>query len=192
MLRARLGQEPIAVHSCVPERISKEKDIGEASSVRQARSIMGYLVGDGALRVQDSGIDRIKLTIMNTLTLLLASALLASPEAPLARNMEGGPPAIRIAGKSGGDITAAQWNSAKAVDLVGCVPGARIVSLRLCVRDCKGKDAGLSAKEPTLTESMKAMISDLPVGTRFRVEVVVSDRSGKSWDVPDAEFVWKG
>lgn len=129
---------------------------------------------------------------MNTLTILLASAMLASPATPLPRTMEGGPPAIRIAGKSGGDITAAQWSTVKAVDLVGCVPGARIVSLRLCVRDCKGKDAGLTGKEPALTESMKAMISNLPVGTRFRVAVVVSDRSGKSWDVPDAEFVWKG
>ena len=129
---------------------------------------------------------------MNTFTLLLASVLLATPSQPRTLALDGGPPAIRIAGKSGGDITAAQWNSMKAVDLVGCVPGARIVSLRLCVRDCKGKDAGLNAKEPTLTESMKAMISNLPVGTRFRVEVVVSDRSGKFWDVPDAEFVWKG
>ncbi|MBK8227716.1 MAG: hypothetical protein IPK70_11135 [Flavobacteriales bacterium] len=129
---------------------------------------------------------------MNTLMLALASVLLATPSQPRALALDGGPPAIRIAGKSGGDITAAQWSTVKTVDLVGCVPGARIVSLRLCVRDCQGKDAGLTGKEPALTESMKAMVSNLPVGTRFRVGVVVSDRSGKSWDVPDAEFVWKG
>ncbi len=129
---------------------------------------------------------------MNTLTLLLASVLLASPLEPRAIAAEGGPPTIRIAGKAGGDITAAQWSGIKAVDLQGCVPGARIVSLTFCIKDCKAKDAFAGGEKAEITPYQRQMIRNLPPGTPFRVQVVVRDAQGKAWDVPEASFVWKG
>lgn len=131
-------------------------------------------------------------TAMNTLTLLLASVLLAAPSAPRPVTPEGGPPAIRLAGKSSGDITAAEWSALKAVDLVGCVPGARIVSLTFCIKDCKAKDAFAGGENAELTPYQRQMIQNLPPGTPFRVQVVVKDANGKAWDVPEANFVWKG
>lgn len=104
----------------------------------------------------------------------------------------GGPPAIRIAGKASGDITAAQWSTVKQVDLVGCVPGARIKTMNLCIKDCTGKNAGLNAKDALLTGSMKTMVSNLPAGTPFTISVTVMDEKGEPWDVPSGKFVWKG
>lgn len=104
----------------------------------------------------------------------------------------GGPPSIRIAGKGAGDITAAQWASVRQVDLVGCVPGARIVNLHVCIKDCQGKNAGYNTKSATLTEGMRNMVQDLPPGTSFTISVTVNDENGKAWDVPAAKYVWKG
>lgn len=106
--------------------------------------------------------------------------------------LPGGPPAIRIAGKMGGEINAAQWRTVSAVDLVGCVPTARITALHICIKDCEGKDAGYTAKEGTLTSAMKTMVANLPPGTSFTITVRVVDSSGKSWEVQPAKFVWKG
>ena len=105
--------------------------------------------------------------------------------------LPGGPPAIRIAGKMAGEITAAQWRAVSAVDLVGCVPTARITALHICIKDCEGKDAGYNAKEGTLTSAMKTMVSNLPPGTSFTITVRVVDSSGKPWEVQPAKFVWK-
>jgi len=104
----------------------------------------------------------------------------------------GGPPAIRISGKGAGDLNAAQWNTVTKVDLVGCVPDARITSLRICIKDCQGKDAGYTAKDALLTEAMKTMVRNLPPGTEFTVTVTVSDDRGKNWAVQPATFRWKG
>lgn len=92
----------------------------------------------------------------------------------------------------GGEITAAQWRTVTSVDLVGCVPTARIIALHICIKDCEGKDAGYTAKEGTLTESMKTMVANLPPGTSFTITVRVVDSSGKAWEVQPAKFVWKG
>jgi hypothetical protein len=129
---------------------------------------------------------------MNTLTLILASVLLASPSTPIARIMEGGPPAIRLAGNSTGNITAAQWSAVKTVDIVGCVTGAHIVSLTFCIKDCKAKDAFAGGDGAEITPYQREMIANLPPGTPFRVQVMVKDAQGKMWDVPEARFVWKG
>lgn len=104
----------------------------------------------------------------------------------------GGPPAIRVAGKASGDITAAQWKEITQVDLVGCVPHARITSLTVCLQDCKGKDALASGKDASLTAYQRQMIANLPAGTPFSVRVEVRDEQGKAWEVPEARFVWKG
>ncbi|MFZ1694864.1 MAG: hypothetical protein WAT74_16825 [Flavobacteriales bacterium] len=125
-------------------------------------------------------------------SILLASVLLAAPLPRTVLLSEGGPPSIRIAGKTSGDITAAQWSTTKAVDLVGCVPGARIISLAFCVRDCKGKDAILTGKDAIIGTAMRQMIANLPPGTRFTVKVLVRDANEKAWDVPDTHFIWKG
>ncbi|MGV3637229.1 MAG: hypothetical protein ACO1NQ_06230 [Flavobacteriales bacterium] len=103
-----------------------------------------------------------------------------------------GPPAIRLVGKMAGDITAAQWRTVTVVDLVGCVPSARIIALNICIKDCEGKDAGYNAKDATITEAMKTMVANLPSGTPFTITVRVVDGSGKTWDVQPARFVWKG
>lgn len=129
---------------------------------------------------------------MNTLTLVLASALLSSPLAPCTVLPDGGPPSIRLAGKASGDITAAQWSAASSVELMGCVPTARITALTLCIKDCKAKDATSTSVDGSLTPFMKRMIQNLPAGTPFTIKVVVKDAKGKTWDVPDARFVWKG
>jgi len=125
-------------------------------------------------------------------SILFASVLLAAPLPRTVVLSEGGPPSIRIAGKANGAITAAQWSTTKAVDLVGCVPGARIVSLTFCIKDCKGKDAMAGGESGVLTEYQHQMIRNLPAGTPFKVQVVVRDAKGKVWDVPDAHFIWKG
>lgn len=138
---------------------------------------------------------------MITRTLLLVTGLAASvlsghtPFAPHVRSITvdlGGPPAIRIAGKASGDITAAQWSTVKAVELVGCVPGARIVDLHICIKDCSGKDAGLRTKNAVPSEAMRSMVKNLPVGTPFTVSVKVNDERGKAWDVPSAKYMWRG
>lgn len=135
-------------------------------------------------------------------TVLLASFLSlidtsAAYKAPQYRALEaavlpGGPPAIRIAGKMSGDITAAQWRTVSAVDLVGCVPSARITAMHICIKDCEGKDAGYNTKDGTLTSAMKTMVSNLPPGTTFTITVRVVDSDGKAWEVQPAKFVWKG
>jgi len=104
----------------------------------------------------------------------------------------GGPPSIRIAGKGSGDISAVEWDRVKEVALVGCVAGAHIVDLHICIKDCKGKDAGYRTKYATLTESMKVMVANLPPGTPFTITVRVMDNSGRAWEVQPAKFVWKG
>jgi len=129
---------------------------------------------------------------MNTLMLALASVLLATPSQPRTLTLDGGPPAIRLAGNSTGNITAAQWSAVKSVDIVGCVPGARIVSLTFCIKDCKAQDAMAGGESATLTPYQRKMIASLPPGTPFRVQVVMKDAQGKTWDVPEARFVWKG
>jgi len=104
----------------------------------------------------------------------------------------GGPPAIRIAGKGGGDITLAQWTAVSNVDLVGCVADARITSLHICIKDCQGKDAGYTTTNAYLTEAMKTMVRNLPPGMEFTVTVTVVDERGKNWEVQPATFWWKG
>ncbi len=91
-----------------------------------------------------------------------------------------------------GEITAAQWRAVTAVDLVGCVPSARVTALNICIKDCEGKDAGYNAKDATITEAMKTMVANLPIGTAFTITVKVVDGSGKTWEVQPAKFVWKG
>lgn len=136
---------------------------------------------------------------MFTHTLLFAAALLGAPcsaPAPCADasvlSPDGGPPRINLAGKSSGDITAAQWAAIKTVDLHGCVPDARITALTICIKDCKGKDAIENGRDGVLNAAMRKMIANLPAGTAFTVRVTVMDAKGKAWEVPDARFVWKG
>ena len=104
----------------------------------------------------------------------------------------GGPPAIRIAGKGGGEITLAQWTAVSSVDLEGCVPNARITSLEIRIKDCQGKDAGYTTTNAYLTEAMKTMVRNLPPGMEFTVTVTVVDERGKNWEVQPATFWWKG
>ncbi|MEZ4789936.1 MAG: hypothetical protein R2811_07950 [Flavobacteriales bacterium] len=111
---------------------------------------------------------------------------------PAVASRPGGSPSIRIAGKGSGAISAAEWDQVKDVDLVGCVAGARIVDLHLCIKDCKGKDAGYRTKSATVTDGMRGMIKNLPQGTPFTITVAVSDGNGKTWEVPPAHFIWKG
>ena len=137
---------------------------------------------------------------MFTQTLLLAAALFSNSfHRGLDSNAEasvlapvGGPPSIRLAGKSHGDIYKSDWSTVKTVDLHGCVPDARIVSLRICPRTCTGKDAGFTAKTPVLSKDLWAFVNALPVGTSFTVSVTVSDAKGRFWEVPDAKYVWRG
>ncbi|HRD54574.1 MAG TPA: hypothetical protein PKY96_18185 [Flavobacteriales bacterium] len=125
-------------------------------------------------------------------SILLASVLLTAPLPRAVVLSEGGPPSIRITGKPSGGITAADWRNVKTVDLAGCVPDARIVSLTFCIKDCKGKDAMAGGEAGVLTAYQHQMIRNLPPGTPFRVQVVVRDATGNAWDVPEAHFVWKG
>lgn len=133
-------------------------------------------------------------------TLAIVLAYMQPPTAPVAERsttatatvVPGGPPAIRIAGKGGGDITLAQWTAVSNVDLVGCVPNARITSLHICIKDCQGKDAGYTTTNAYLTEAMKTMVRNLPPGMEFTVTVTVVDERGKNWEVQPATFWWKG
>lgn len=104
----------------------------------------------------------------------------------------GGPPAIRIAGKGGGVLTLAHWTAVSSVDLVGCVPNARITSLHIRITDCQGKDAGYTTTNAFLTDAMKIMVRNLPPGMEFTVTVTVKDERGKNWEVQPATFWWKG
>ena len=139
------------------------------------------------------------LTMFTSITLLALNLFItplpattgALPE-PAVALRPGGPPSIRIAGKGSGDISAAEWDRVKEVDLVGCVAGAHIVDLHVCIKDCKGKDAGYRTKSATLTDGMRGMIKNLPQGTPFTVTVTVNDANGKAWEVPPAHFIWKG
>lgn len=107
-------------------------------------------------------------------------------------NPDGGPPRINLAEKSSGDITKAEWASIKAVELHGCVPDARITALTVCIKDCTGKAAFAAGTDATITSAMRTMIANLPVGTPFTVKVTVKDAKGKVWEVPNANYVWKG
>lgn len=104
----------------------------------------------------------------------------------------GGPPAIRIANKAFGDITAAVWNSVRDVELVGCVHGAYITDLRIRIKDCSGKFAGYRTNSHVVSESMHTMVRNLPPDTPFYIIVVATDPKGTVWEVPPARFVWKG
>ncbi len=104
----------------------------------------------------------------------------------------GGPASIRIAGKAGGDITHAEWGTVEKVELVGCVPTAQVVELTICIKDCTGKNAGLSTKGDLLTSAMLSMVANLPPGTPFTITAKVIDANKKEWPVQPAQFVWKG
>jgi hypothetical protein len=131
---------------------------------------------------------------------LLLMAALSAPTVPLTINgsrataieVPGGPPSIRLAKKAKGDISLAEWNSVRDIDLVGCVPDARITVLTICIRDCKGKEAMVTADGPVLTPDMRTMVRNLPPGTDFTVKVEVKDAKGNFWKVPPATFTWKG
>lgn len=126
-------------------------------------------------------------------TLLFSALLLPCTAAtPLPDTLPGGPPRISLAGKSAGAITKAELARHKTVDLVGCVASARITRLSICIKDCEGKNAGYTSKGAVLTTDMRTMLNNLPAGTSFTVRVTVVDDTGRAWDVPDAEFVWKG
>lgn len=104
----------------------------------------------------------------------------------------GGDPRIQLCGKLAGEVTRTDWESTTEVKLVGCVPGARITTLAVCIRNCEGKTEALTAANGTLTPAMKRMIINLPKGTPFVLRVSVKDEKGRDWQVPDAAFVWKG
>ena len=126
-------------------------------------------------------------------SLLLAALLFPITAAtPMPDAVPGGPPRVSLAGKSDGGITKAELARHKTVDLVGCVPTARITKLSICIKDCEGKNAGYTSKSSVLTADMRTMLNDLPTGTPFTVRVTVVDDTGRDWDVPDAEFLWKG
>lgn len=122
-----------------------------------------------------------------------ASVLLTTAEpSTFSAAAPGGPPRIMLDGRSSGDITAAQWSALKVVGLHGCVPDARITALTICIKDCNGKDAAENASDGALSAAMRRMIASLPAGTPFVVRVTVKDAKGKTWDVPEARFVWRG
>ena len=126
-------------------------------------------------------------------SLLLAALLFPITAAtPMPDAVPGGPPRVSLAGKSDGGITKAELARHKTVDLVGCVPTARITKLSICIKDCEGKNAGYTSKSSVLTADMRTMLNDLPAGTPFTVRVTVVDDTGRDWDVPNAVFVWKG
>lgn len=122
---------------------------------------------------------------------ICANVLTPGPNAHTS-TFPGGDPRIQLCGKLSGDVTKADWTGTTEVKLVGCVPGARITSLSLCIRNCEGKTEALTAANGTLTVAMKKMISGLPAGTPFVMRVSVKDDKGRDWQVPDAAFVWKG
>lgn len=133
----------------------------------------------------------ITLLALNLIFTPAPNAAHASTEPAMALR-PGGPPSIRIAGKGSGAISAAEWERVQEVDLVGCVAGAHIVDLHVCIKDCEGKDAGYRTKNATLTDGMRQMIRNLPKDTPFVITVRVHDANGKAWEVPPAHFVWKG
>mgnify|MGYP003383124005 CR=1 FL=1 len=104
----------------------------------------------------------------------------------------GGPPRIRLATKTAGDITKLEWSAIKAIELQGCVPDARITSLTICIMDCTGKDATATGSGGTISTAMRTMIANLPAGTPFTVKVVVMDAKGNVLEVPDANYTWRG
>lgn len=109
-----------------------------------------------------------------------------------APDLLGGDPRIQLCGRLSGDVFKAEWESTTEVKLVGCLPGAHITSLSLCIRNCEGKAEALTTANGKLTQAMKKMIANLPKGTLFVVRVAVTDDQGRAWQVPDAAFVWKG
>lgn len=141
-------------------------------------------------------------TIMFTSTFVLLSGLFfADPALPVAAPYVdtdamvfslGGPPSIRIAGLSGGDLFAKQFAAARTVDLASCQPDAKIVSLTFVTTDGKGNEKKVRDEGPEIEAAMRTMITALPKGATFFVEVEVKDSNGKTWKVPTATFVWKG
>ena len=129
-----------------------------------------------------------------TLSLLLFSAaahMAPAPPAPAAmgtRPLPGGPPTIRIAGKAGGTLTRAEWAAANSVTLVGCVPGAQVVRMQLCIRNCEQRLERLACKGSNFLPTMKTAVANLPAGTPFVVEVEVVDAQRRTWEVPPARF----
>ena len=121
-----------------------------------------------------------------------AATMLACTSAGSALEVLGGDPRIQLCGKLTGDVAKAEWTTATEVKLIGCVTSARITSVTVCIKNCVGKQEALTSTNGTLTPAMKKMIANLPAGTLFTVRVSVVDDSGKKWEVPDADFVWKG
>ncbi|MCB9184229.1 MAG: hypothetical protein H6591_09945 [Flavobacteriales bacterium] len=128
------------------------------------------------------------------MALMLIPAVLPVPTmaSTVLRMPDGGPPSVRLSGQAGGDINQAQWDKAARFELTGCVAGAHVTELTLCIKDCTGKDASLRSVDATITPAMRKMIANLPVGTPFTVKVVVKDAKDQAWDVPVARYVWKG
>lgn len=104
----------------------------------------------------------------------------------------GGPPAIHLAGKAKGDITRAEWDALKAVELVGCVPDARITSLTISINEGKAPGETLNTPGAMPSAPMRRMIGGLSAGKTFTVKVVVKDGKDKVWEVAPAHYVWKG
>jgi hypothetical protein len=137
---------------------------------------------------------------MNTQLLAMACSIILFVEAqtvpsPISSRSTmylGGPPTVRVAGKATGDVTAAEWSKVSEVNVIGCVPGARITSLTICIKDCKGHNARIRGKDELITDAMRTMVKNLPTGTSFTVSVTVEDADGKTWEVPAAKFVWGG
>lgn len=128
------------------------------------------------------------------LSLMLCSApthMVPAPPAPAEasiRPLPGGPPTIRIAGKGVGTLTRAEWAAANSVTLVGCVPGAHVVRIQLCIRNCEQRLERLACKGSNFLPTMKTAVANLPAGTTFVVEVVVVDAKQRTWEVPPARF----
>ncbi|MCB0763590.1 MAG: hypothetical protein KDB84_02720 [Flavobacteriales bacterium] len=131
---------------------------------------------------------------------LFALALIGAPMVPTGAipmhvepiALPGGPPAVRLADRPNGDIGKVEWMATERVELYGCVPDARITAMRICIRDCNGKDAAVHNTNGSITKAMRTMVLSLPPGTPFTVKVTVRDGTGKAWAVPEATYVWKG
>lgn len=129
---------------------------------------------------------------MRSLFLLssLAAAITLHAAAPLPASVAfpGGPPTIRIADKSSGTITLAEWNATQRLTLGGCVPSARVVDYTVCIRNCKGADELFQGKADVITPAIKKMVANLPPDVPFTISVKVVDGDGKTWEVPKATY----
>ncbi|MCB0769505.1 MAG: hypothetical protein KDC00_03770 [Flavobacteriales bacterium] len=146
-------------------------------------------------------VDQHTIIMFTSAFILLSGLFFADPALPVAAtNVDtdamvfslGGPPSIRIAGLSGGDVSAEQFASARTVDLAGCQPDAKNVSLTFVTTDGKGIEKNVNDEGPEIEAAMRSMITALPKGATFLVEVEVKDSKGKTWKVPTASFIWIG